>query len=161
MGPAQGKVTQSSWLWKYWSSTDNQKCVDSPCTRPTVSFALRAKLTDALWKHTYDLTSYFPAWVCALKPLYGALGMFFTSSLSIWRPDRATPIILNFTWNVGSVCNWASPSSRRKFPESTGALSFGICPIVQRQVCVKKSSVRQALQGTSRALKEKDAISKI
>lgn len=45
----------------------------------------------------YDLTSNSPARVRARKPLYGGFARFFKSSLSIFKPERATPMILKPT----------------------------------------------------------------
>lgn len=83
----------------------------------------------------YDLTSNSPARVRARKPLYGRLGKFFRSNLSICSPERATPMILKPTWNVGDTWRRSKPVSRSSVPDIDGALSFGIRPINQEQVC--------------------------
>ena len=94
---------------------------------------------------THDLTSNSPARVRARKPLYGRFGRFFRSSLSICKPERATPIILKDTWNVGQTWRRSIPVSSTKVPVIDGALSLGIRPIDHEQVCRNMSNNVQSI----------------
>lgn len=130
-------LSEIVWFFSHWIKDHVRIRFYHTENSSTVSINIKAL------KFNYDLTSYCPDLVRARNPLYGRVGRFLKSSFSIFKPESATPKILNPTRNVGNTWSRSTPVSNTNVPVIEGVLSLGILPMDQVHVCTNKSTCQR------------------